>query len=93
MKNLRRSIRFKLTLYYSLIVGGTLLGFALASYYFTEQNLLASLDRSLYNEVVWLKNFIEPRASKVKLKKQRIVPKQQAANEKKSPDESDAEIG
>ncbi|MEI7905904.1 MAG: ATP-binding protein [Bacteroidota bacterium] len=85
MKNLRRSIRFKLTLYYSLIVGGTLLGFALASYYYTEQNLLASLDRSLYNEVVWLKNFIEPRASKVKLKKQRIIPKQQAANEKKSP--------
>jgi heavy metal sensor kinase len=88
MKNLRRSIRFKLTLYYSLIVGGTLLGFALASYYYTEQNLLASLDRSLYNEVVWLKNFIEPRASKVKLKKQRIIPKQQAANEKKSPTQS-----
>ncbi len=85
MKNLRRSIRFKLTLYYSLIVGGTLLGFALASYYLTEQNLLASLDRSLYNEVVWLKNFIEPRASKVKLKKQRIIPKQQPTNEKKSP--------
>jgi len=85
MKNLHRSIRFKLTLYYSLIVGGTLLGFALASYYYTEQNLLSSLDRSLYNEVVWLKNFIEPRASKVKVKKQRIKPKQQAANEKKSP--------
>ncbi len=83
--NVQRSIRFKLTLYYSLIVGGTLLGFALASYYYTEQKLLSSLDRSLYNEVVWLKNFIEPRASKVKLKKQRMKPKQQAANEKKSP--------
>ena len=76
MKNLRRSIRFKLTLYYSLIVGGTLLGFAVASYYYTEQNLLSSLDRSLYNEVVWLKNFIEPRANKVKPKRQRIKPKQ-----------------
>lgn len=81
MKKLRRSIRFKLTLYYSLIVSGTLLGFAVVAYYFTEQNLLSSLDRSLYNEVVWLKNFIEPRANKVKLKRQRIKPKQQTANE------------
>jgi heavy metal sensor kinase len=85
MKNLRRSIRFKLTLYYSLIVSGTLLGFGVAAYYFTEQNLLVSLDRSLYNEVVWLKNFIEPRANKVKVKRQRIKPKQQAVNETKSP--------
>ncbi len=85
VKLLRRSIRFRLTLYYSLIVGGTLLGFAVAAYYYTEQNLLSSLDRSLYNEVVWLKNFIEPRANRVKLKRQRIKPKQQAANEKASP--------
>ncbi len=85
MKNLRRSIRFKLTMYYSLIVSGTLIGFAVVAYYYTEQNLLSSLDRSLYNEVVWLKNFIEPRASKVKLKRQRIKPKQQAANERISP--------
>ncbi len=83
--NFRRSIRYKLTFYYSLIVGGTLLGFAVVAYYFTEQNLLSSLDRSLYNEVVWLKNFIEPRANRVKLKKQRIKPKQQAPNEKRSP--------
>lgn len=80
----RRSIRFKLTLYYSLIVGGTLLAFALAAYYYTEQNLMYSLDRSLYQEVVWLKNFIEPQARKVKLKKQRIKPKRQAANETNS---------
>lgn len=85
MKNLRRSIRFKLTLYYSLIVSGTLIGFAVVAYYLTEQNLLSSLDRSLYNEVVWLKNFIEPRASRVKLKRQRIKPKQQAPNETQSP--------
>lgn len=83
-RNLRRTIRFKLTFYYSLIVSGTLFGFAIAAYYYTEQNLLSSLDRSLYQEVVWLKNFIEPRATKVKLKKTTIKPKQQAANEKKS---------
>lgn len=85
MKNVRRSIRFKLTLYYSLIVSATLLGFGVFSYYATEQNLLTSLDRSLYNEVVWLKNFIEPRANRVKVKRQRIAPKQQAVNERKSP--------
>jgi heavy metal sensor kinase len=82
--NFHRSIRFKLTLYYSLIVGGTLLGFALASYYYTEQNLLSSLDRSLYQEVIWLKNFIEPQARRIKTKTQRIKPKEQAANEKTS---------
>lgn len=85
MKNVRRSIRFKLTLYYSLIVSATLVAFGVSAYYFTEQNLLNSLDRSLYNEVVWLKNFIEPRANRVKLKRQRIAPKQQAINETKSP--------
>lgn len=83
-----RSIRVKLTLYYTLIVGATLIGFALASYYFTEQSLLSSLDKSLYKEVVWLKNFIEPEARKVKIKKQRIRPKRQAVNEKKSPTQS-----
>lgn len=85
MKNLRRSIRFKLTLYYSLIVGGTLLLFAVVSYFYTQQNLLASLDKSLYNEVVWLKNFIEPRASKVKAKKVKPAPKPEAEPAKKSP--------
>lgn len=75
MNRLRRSIRFKLTLYYSLIVGGTLLVFAAGSYVAIEQNLLSSLDRSLYQEVVTLKNFIEPQARKVRLKKQRIKPK------------------
>jgi heavy metal sensor kinase len=82
--NFYRSIRFKLTLYYSLIVGGTLLGFAVASYYYTEQNLMLSLDRSLYQEVVWLKNFIEPQARQIKTKSARIKPKEQAANEKRS---------
>ncbi|MDD8018572.1 MAG: ATP-binding protein [Bacteroidota bacterium] len=81
----QRSIRVKLTLYYSLIVGATLFAFAAASYYYTEQNLLSSLDRSLYNEVVWLKNFVEPQARQVKQKKYKIRPKRQASNEKKSP--------
>ncbi len=83
MKNLQRSIRFRLTLYYSLIVGGTLLGFAVVSYFYTEQNLLSSLDRSLYQEVVTIKNYIEPQAKKVRLKKQRTRQKPQASIDKK----------
>ncbi len=79
-----KSIRLRLTLYYSFIVGGTLVGFAVASYFITQENLISNLDRSLYNEVVWLKNFIEPQAKKVKQKRQRIKPKRQAPNEKKS---------
>lgn len=42
---------------------------------------MSSLDRSLYNEVVWLKNFIEPQAKRIRVKKQRIKPKAQAPNE------------
>jgi heavy metal sensor kinase len=84
MKNLQRSIRFRLTLYYSLIVGGTLFGFAVTSYFYTEQDLLSSLDRSLYQEVVTIKNFIEPQAKKVRLKKQRPKTKTQTGIDKKS---------
>jgi heavy metal sensor kinase len=80
-----KSIRVRLTLYYTLIVGATLFAFATASYYFTEQDLMSSLDHSLYNEVVWLKNFVEPEARKIKLKRQRIKPKKQAVNETQSP--------
>lgn len=83
--NFRRSIRFKLTLYYSLVVGGTLLVFAVASYFYTEQNLMTSLDRSLYQEVVWLKNFIEPQAKRVRAKKQRVKPSHKSDKNKTAP--------
>ena len=80
-----KTIRVRLTLYYTIIVGVTLIGFAVASYYFTERSLMSSLDHSLYSEVVWLKNFIEPEARKVKIKRHHIKPKRQAANEITSP--------
>ncbi|MEW6061143.1 MAG: ATP-binding protein [Bacteroidota bacterium] len=83
--NVHRSIRFKLTLYYSLIVGGTLLGFAVVAYFYTEQNLMINLDRSLYQEVVWLKNFIEPQAKRVREKKQRTPSIPKTTKDKKSP--------
>ncbi len=69
-----RSIRLKLTVWYTLILVVTLFGFGLTAYFYTEENLLANLDFSLRNEVVWLKNFIEPQARKVKLKRQRVKP-------------------
>jgi heavy metal sensor kinase len=67
-----QSIKIKLTLWYSLIVSLTLVGFGVISYFYTQEKLFASLDYSLRNEVVWLRDFIEPRARKVKLTKQGI---------------------
>ncbi|HLP17801.1 MAG TPA: ATP-binding protein [Bacteroidota bacterium] len=67
-----QSIRFKLTFWFTLIVGATLFAFGVASYFFTQEKLFASLDYSLRNEVVWLKDFIEPQAKKVKLKRRRV---------------------
>src|SRR5450759_547178 len=68
------SIRLKLTVWYTLILGVTLFGFGVTSYYYTQEKLLTNLDLSLRNEVVWLKNFIEPQARNVKLKRQRVKP-------------------
>lgn len=77
------SIRLKLTAWYTLILGVTLFGFGLTAYFFTKENLLANLDYSLRNEVVWLKNFIEPQAKKVKLKRQRTQPPAVAKKQEK----------
>ena len=77
------SIRLKLTAWYTLILGITLFGFGATAYLFTQENLLASLDYSLRNEVVWLKNFIEPQARKVKLKQQRPKPSSQSKKQEK----------
>jgi heavy metal sensor kinase len=77
------SIRLKLTAWYTLILGVTLFGFGTTAYLYTQENLLASLDYSLRNEVVWLKNFIEPQARKVKLKQQRVKPLAQSKKQEK----------
>ncbi len=77
-----QSIRVKLTFWYTVIVGATLFGFGVASYFFTQEKLFASLDYSLRNEVVWLKSFIEPQAKKVKLKKHRVKKPPVAAEKK-----------
>jgi heavy metal sensor kinase len=76
------SIRLKLTFWYTLILGATLFLFDVVAYYYTEEKLFANLDLSLRNEVVWLKNFIEPQARKVK-QKRRVKPVPAPSSKKK----------
>jgi len=79
---LLHSIRAKLTLAYTFLVGVTLFGFGVTSYYYTQEKLFASLDYSLSNEVIWLKNFIEPKAKRVRLKKAKSAYSHSSANQR-----------
>jgi heavy metal sensor kinase len=67
-----QSIRARLTFWYTLLVLSTLLAFAGVSYFYTSNTLSDNLDISLGNEVRWVKNFIQPQASKVKPSKRSI---------------------
>ena len=72
MKLRLQSIRAKLTFWYSLLVLTTLLAFGGLSYYYTGRTLSDNLDISLRNEVRWVRDFIQPQASKVKPSKRSI---------------------
>ncbi|MBM2846405.1 MAG: hypothetical protein HW407_1717 [Bacteroidetes bacterium] len=72
MKLRLQSIRAKLTFWYSLLVLTTLLAFGGVSYYYTGRTLSDNLDISLRNEVRWVRDFIQPQASKVKPSKRSI---------------------
>jgi two-component system, OmpR family, sensor kinase len=61
-----KSIRAKLTIWYSTVLLATLGLFFFFAYTYTSEQLSDNLDRSLMNEVKWVKNFIEPKAAKVK---------------------------
>ncbi|MDI6765395.1 MAG: ATP-binding protein [Bacteroidota bacterium] len=61
-----KSIRATLTLSYSLVLLSTLIAFGLIAYNYSKQELTDSLDKSLTNEVKWVKNFVELKAGKVK---------------------------
>ncbi|MCX6138161.1 MAG: ATP-binding protein [Ignavibacteriales bacterium] len=92
---LLHSIRAKLTIAYTLLVGVTLLGFGVTSYYYTQEKLFASLDYSLSNEVIWLKDFIEPKAKRVRLKKQKLpapIPPQMRDESKKVRRKNEIEV-
>lgn len=67
-----QSIRTRLTAWYTLLVLVTLVGFGLAAYFYTRNQLSENLDISLKSEVRWVKDFISPQASKVKPSKQSI---------------------
>ncbi|MBI1806625.1 MAG: HAMP domain-containing protein [Ignavibacteria bacterium] len=61
-----KSVRAKLTLWYSFVLLTTLIAFGIGAYTYFSRQLAENLDRSLSNEVKWVKNFIEPKISKVK---------------------------
>ncbi len=67
-----RSIRARLTFWYTFLVFATLVIFAGTAYYYTRNTLSDNLDISLSNEVRWVKDFIQPQASKVKPSKRSI---------------------
>ena len=61
-----KSIRAKLTLWYSSVLLTTLIAFGLVAYTYSSRQLKDNLDLSLANEVKWVKNFIEPKVAKMK---------------------------
>jgi two-component system OmpR family sensor kinase len=61
-----QSIRARLTFWYTLLLFSTMIVFGALSYYYTSNTLSENLDRSLTNEVRWVRDFIEPQVSKVK---------------------------
>ena len=69
-----QSIRVRLTFWYTLLVLSTLLAFGAASYYYTNKTLTENLDTSLRNEVRWVRDYIEPQASKVRTGKRYSAP-------------------
>jgi len=66
MLNALKSIRAKLTIWYSFVLLITLVAFGLIAYAYSRQQLIDNLDISLRNEVKWVKNSIEQKAAKLK---------------------------
>jgi heavy metal sensor kinase len=61
-----QSIRVRLTFWYTVLVSSTFLAFGVVSYYYTNKSLSENLDTSLKYEVRWVRDYIEPQASKAK---------------------------
>jgi heavy metal sensor kinase len=61
-----QSIRVRLTFWYTLLVFSTLLIFGGLAYYYTNKSLSENLDWSLRYEVRWVRDYIEPQASRVR---------------------------
>jgi heavy metal sensor kinase len=67
-----RSVRTRLTLWYTLVLLSTLILFGVLAYYFTGETLSENLDLSLRAEARWMRDFIQPQASKIKPGKRSI---------------------
>lgn len=83
------SIRTKLTVWYTALLGLTLVGFGGISYLFTRSTLSDNLDRSLHSEVKWVNEFIEPKAKKVRLKRSALLELQQLKKTAPAPSETE----
>lgn len=83
------SIRTKLTLWYTALLGIMLLSFGGISYFFTKSALSDNLDRSLHSEVTWVNEFIEPQAKKVRLKRSALLELQQLKKSAPAPEENE----
>jgi two-component system OmpR family sensor kinase len=82
------SIRTKLTLWYTALLGIMLVSFSGISYVFTRSTLSDNLDRSLHSEVTWVNGFIEPQAKKVRLKRSALLELQQLKKSAPAPEET-----
>ncbi len=67
-----RSVRTRLTLWYTLLLLSTLVVFGILAYYVTGETLSENLDFSLRAEARWMRDFIQPQASKIKPGKRSI---------------------
>ncbi len=83
------SIRTKLTLWYTALLGIMLLSFGGISYFFTKSTLSDNLDQSLQSEVTWVNGFIEPKAKKVRLKRSALLELQQLKKSAPAPSETE----
>jgi hypothetical protein len=83
------SIRTKLTLWYTALLGIMLLSFGGISYVFTKSTLSDNLDLSLHSEVTWVNGFIEPKAKKVRLKRSALLELQLLKKSAPAPDETE----
>ena len=88
-----RSIRARLTFWYTLLVLSTLLAFGGFTYYYTSKNLSENLDLSLRTEVGWVRDYIQPRASKIKPTKRSVesLLRQRAKKETATQDTTESE--
>ncbi|MBI1805298.1 MAG: HAMP domain-containing protein [Ignavibacteriae bacterium] len=61
-----KSIRVKLTLWYSFLLLTTLVAFGIVAYVYTQRQLAINLDKSLKYEALWFKNNYDPKTRKAK---------------------------